>query len=88
MTPVDLPRAASVNRADPLYNADVILDLPIAVWLDGVEQQHVETYDIDKGFIIRAALDDAGKLRVEFDEILTECVTGVVTVALAPPHVG
>ena len=77
----DLPRAASVNPNDPLYNVDVGLDMPIAVWLDGVKQQDVETYDIDDGFIICGVRDDVGNLRVEDDEFVRERLTGVVTVA-------
>lgn len=82
MTPVDLPRAGSTNPSDPRYNPRLGGLIPIKVWLGGIEQKHVETYDIDEGFIVRAVPDEAGNLRVDGDEFMRERVLGVVTVAL------
>lgn len=71
---------------DPRFDPNVGGARGVLVWLDGVEQKQVETYDMDEGFVIRAALTDAGDLQLTpaRDEILRERVAGVVTVAWVP----
>lgn len=82
----ELPRAASTDRDDRRYNPSVgHPGLLINVWLDGVLQVDVDTYDMDEGFIMRAVLHEDGGIQAEPGRpghILRERADGVVTVAL------
>jgi len=74
-----IPRAHSVDAADPVYQA---LVGRIDIMLDGKLQQHVTAYDMDAGYVVRAVLDDEGRMQAnaERDALLVEQVTGRVEV--------
>lgn len=56
------------------------------VYLDGAKQDMVIAYDCDRGTVHRHVADENGRaqLNEELDEVLTETVTGVVTVEWTP----
>lgn len=78
------PRALSANIDDIRFDPDFVGRADLAIWLDGVPQKYVLTYDMDEGFIDRIVLDDAGNLLMNDarDEIRHERVEGVVTALL------
>lgn len=87
-TKVDLPRALSVDPDDPRYDSTFAKIGGVDVWLNGTLQQHVVTYDIDEGVIIKADLDDRGDLQLNEarDAILRVRCEGVVRVAAINPR--
>ncbi|MDN4632303.1 hypothetical protein QCD71_12315 [Sphingomonas sp. PsM26] len=74
------PRAASVDLDDPRFDPDVQRP-DLLIFLDGVQQYNVTTYDMDDGFIVRVKVDAAGRFQLNEagDEVATERVEGVVT---------
>jgi hypothetical protein len=57
----------------------------IIVCLDGIEQQHVQSYDIDAGEIVRCAKNERGEhFTIDGNIIATETVKGEVTVRYDP----
>lgn len=82
----DIPRAMSVDPTDPHYRADCIdIGSRLVIWLDGVEQRFVRTYDLDEGFVVRMVLDSEGHTQINPevpDEVWVEKVHGVVEVTI------
>lgn len=73
---IDLParRSVSDDDFDPIY-------FGTRVFVDGVEQRNVMSYDIDAGRVTRCAQDARGHLIIRDDEVVTEVVTGCVKVS-------
>ena len=75
-----LPRRGSVDLDDPGFDPQLA---DVNVWLDGIEQRDVITYDLDQGLIVRVRRDQAGRLvlNAERDEVERETLRGEVRVA-------
>lgn len=75
-TMIAIPVRLSVadDDFDPIY-------LGMSVFVDGVEQHKVLSYDIEAGRVVRFAEDAKGNLIVRGDEAVTEDVTGRVEVS-------
>lgn len=57
----------------------------IAVFLDGIEQQRVQSYDMDAGEIVRCMKNEKGEVfTIDGEIIATETVKGEVTVRYDP----
>jgi len=81
-----IPRAMSVDPTDPRYRVEAINFGPLlTIWLDGVEQRNVTTYDQDEGSIIRHVTDARGRPQLNPNapgELWTETIHGAVEVTL------
>ena len=74
----ELPRAMSSN--DDVFK-EHWSRYSIKVFVDGVEQRDVQSYDIDDGSIVKLKKDRENKPLISGDTFVTETVRGVVTVS-------
>lgn len=82
---VEVPRQASVRRESPLFVPNVFLfGQKIDVFLDGVKQEQVISYDADAGYIRVNRLGSDGKPFIAGDEIATEIRRGKVELRPKP----
>lgn len=63
----DLPNSALEHRA-------------LRVFVDGERITNVVAFDVDEGFAIRMKLDDAGRVLVFGDEVVTETLRGIIDI--------
>lgn len=73
----DIPRKLSVDDKHPISRH-------IDVFIDGVRQKGVISYDMDDGVLVRYVIDDSGYyvLNLERDEAERETIRGEVIVEL------
>jgi hypothetical protein len=78
-SPVSPPRRYSVDS----YNAPIFLGPRLRIFVDGIEQREVVSYDCDAGTVLRNKLDAEGRAQInpnEPDQVWRETVRGDVTV--------
>jgi hypothetical protein len=78
---MELPRKldARDEEAKPFLSQGTI-----AVFLDGVEQRDVESYDMDAGEIVCLMRDEKGQIVYKGADFTTETLKGAVTVRFEP----
>lgn len=80
---VEVPRQLSVRHGSPLYVSNFYeIGQKIDVFLDGVKQEEIISYDADAGYVRVNKLDDKGHAFVAGDEIATEIRRGRIELRL------
>lgn len=78
---LEIPRQASVREGSPLYVGDVHdWGRKVDIYLDGVKQQQVVSFDADAGFVRVNRLNEDGEPFISGDEIATEVKRGRVEI--------
>ena len=54
----------------------------VSILLDGIVQKHCVEADTDEGFVVRYQMLDDGHFAINGDDLVTEKVTGVVSVVV------
>jgi hypothetical protein len=76
---IEVPRQLSVREGSPLFFGDFYaVGQKIDIWLDGVKQDHVISYDADAGYVRVNRLNAEGNFFVAGDEVATEIKRGRV----------
>nr|WP_314582298.1 hypothetical protein [uncultured Pseudomonas sp.] len=70
----------SADPQDPGYSPGLIGRVDI--YLDGEKQRAAITADEEEGLIVVADRDEAGRLRVEGDEVVTKTLRGKVRIGV------
>jgi hypothetical protein len=74
-----VPTACSVREGSPLYESSFhTWGRHVDVWLDGVKQDRVVSFDMDHGWLRRFKTDAEGEAQIEGDEFATEILRGEI----------
>lgn len=80
-----IPAVLSIEEGEPGYRPDwqdFAFDLNIFV--DGVEQRNVVSYDCNAGLLKRLQVSESGRFIVEGNQVLLETISGTVEVLRKP----
>lgn len=80
-----IPAVLSINEGEPGYRPDwQYIGHDLDIFVDGVEQTSVVSYDCNAGTVTRHKRDANDRYIVEGDEIALEAITGTVEVLRKP----
>ncbi|WP_242183227.1 hypothetical protein [Sphingomonas sp. CARO-RG-8B-R24-01] len=80
-----IPAVLSIEEGEPGFRPDwqdIAFDLNIFV--DGVEQRNVVSYDCNAGLVKRFLISASGRFIVEGDQVVLETIHGTVEVLRKP----